>query len=297
MKSGTVCWPNGSRIAIAITVMFETWPDDKWPPYAAQRWQPKPGAKDHQSMTWGQYGGKAGIWRILRILDECSAPATFCANARSVEVYPEATAQVVRSGHDFAAHGYTQDQHLADMTPEQEHATIKHCIEVLEQKTGTRPEGWLSPILAWTEHTDDILAHEKLLWHGDANYTDLPRRIATRHGPLVHIPHSDYTDNRVLWLSPQDYHNVYKDTFDYLYAREPLSLLVMTVHCHFGGRPLMSAMLDKLLRYFAQFPGVWFARHRELARWALEGDADEITNAQRFFRLPSISISPLNDHE
>ena len=45
----------------------------------------------------------------------------------------------------------------------------------------------------------------------------------------------------------------------------------------------MSAMFDKLLRYFAQFPGVWFARHRELARWALEGDADEVTNAQRFF--------------
>jgi hypothetical protein len=76
-----------------------------------------------------------------------------------------------------------------------------------------------------------------------------------------------------------------------------LSLLVMTVHCHFGGRPLMSAMLDKLLRYFAQFPGVWFARHRELAHWALEGYADEITNAQRFFPRGPISNSPLEHHE
>ena len=283
MKSGATAWPNGKRIAVALTVMFETWPDGKWPPYSAQRWQPKPGVIDHQSITFGQYGGKSGIWRILRILNECAVPATFCTSARSVEVYPEAAAQVVRSGHDFAAHGYTQDEHLADMTPEQEHATIKRCIEVLEENTGKRPEGWLSPILAWTAHTDDFLAQEKMLWHGDANYTDLPRRVATRHGPLAHIPHSDYTDNRVLWLSPQDYHSVYKDTFDYLYAREPMSLLVMTVHCHFGGRPLMSAMLDRLLRYFAQFPDVWFARHSELARWALAGDADEITNAQRFF--------------
>jgi hypothetical protein len=45
----------------------------------------------------------------------------------------------------------------------------------------------------------------------------------------------------------------------------------------------MSAQLHKLLRYFSGFPGVWFARHRELAQWALEGDADEISNAQRFF--------------
>ena len=169
------------------------------------------------------------------------------------------------------------------MTPEQEQATIRRCIEVLEKNTGQRPAGWLSPILAWTQHTDDFLAQEKMLWHGDANYLDLPRRIHTNHGPLAHIPHSDYTDNRVLWLSPQDYFNVYRDTFDYLYAREPLSLLVMTVHCHFGGRPLMSAMLDKLLRYFSGHSGVWFARHRELAQWALDGDADEISNAQRFF--------------
>jgi peptidoglycan/xylan/chitin deacetylase (PgdA/CDA1 family) len=283
MKSGLTAWPNGKRIAVALTVMFETWPEGKWPPYSAQRWQPKSGVIDRQSVTWGQYAGKTGIWRILRILAEHGVPATFCTNARSVEVYPEATAQVVRLGHDFAAHGYTQDEHLADMTPEQEHATIKRCIEVLEQNTGQRPQGWLSPILAWTAHTDQFLAQEKMLWHGDANYIDLPCRVHTKHGAIAHIPHSDYTDNRVLWLSPQDYHSVYKDTFDYLYAREPLSLLVMTVHCHFGGRPLMSAMLDKLLRYFAQHTDVWFARHNELAQWALEGDADQITNAQRFF--------------
>lgn len=43
---------------------------------------------------------------------------------------------------------------------------------------------------------------------------------------------------------------------------------------------------------------MWFARHRELARWALEGDADEMTNAQRFFPCSAaISNSPLEHHE
>lgn len=283
MKRGVTSWPDGKRIAIAVTAMFEAWPEGKWPPYSAQRWQPKPGVIDQQSITWGQYGGKAGIWRLIRILDECGVPATFCTNARSVEVFPEAAAQIIRSGHDIAAHGYTQDQHLADMTPEEERATIKRCIDVLERNTGKRPEGWLSPILAWTQYTDEFLAEAKLLWHGDANYLDLPRRVMTKHGAIAHIPHSDYTDNRVLWLSPRQYYDVYKDTFDYLYRREPMSLLVLTVHCHFGGRPLMSAVFDQLLRYFSQFPDVWFARHNELARWAIEGEVDEITNAQRFF--------------
>jgi peptidoglycan/xylan/chitin deacetylase (PgdA/CDA1 family) len=276
-------WPNGSRIAVALSVMLETWPEGQWPHKTPGAFVPRPGVADHQAITWSQYGGKSGVWRILRILEECGVPATFCVNARAAEVYPHATAQIVRSGHDIAAHGYTQDQVLADMKPDEEHATIRRCVDMLEQSTGKRPQGWLSPILAWTEHTDDILAQEKLLWHGDANYTDLPRRVHTRHGPIAHIPHSDYTDNRVMWLSPIDHYNVYKETFDYLYEREPMSLLVLCVHSHFGGRPLMSAMLDKLLRYFAQHSGVWFARHGELARWALDGKTDGVTNAERFF--------------
>ena len=117
--------------------------------------------------------------------------------------------------------------------------------------------------------------------HGDANYTDLPRRIHTPHGPLAHVPHSDYTDNRVLWLSPQDYFNVYKDTFDYLYANEPNSLLNVTVHCHFGGRPLMAAQVDRILKYLRGFPGVWFARHDELAQWVKDNNIAEWTNQER----------------
>lgn len=99
----------------------------------------------------------------------------------------------------------------------------------------------------------------------------------------MHNPHSDYTDNRVVWLSPRQYHDVYRDTLDYLYANEPMSLLVLTVHCHFGGRLLMSAVLSQLLRYFARFPDLWFARHGELAQWTLDRDSDEVTYAQRFF--------------
>jgi len=61
--------------------------------------------------------------------------------------------------------------------------------------------------------------------------------VKTNYGTQVHIPHRDYTDNRVVWLSPRQYYGVYKDTFDYLHANEPMSFEVMTVHCHFGGLP------------------------------------------------------------
>jgi hypothetical protein len=78
----------------------------------------------------------------------------------------------------------------------------------------------------------------------------------------------------VLW-------DVYKETFDYLYLREAPAYLGLTLHCHFGGRPLVCAVFDKILKYFAQFPGVWFASHGEIARWTLEENIKAETHARR----------------
>jgi len=50
----------------------------------------------------------------------------------------------------------------------------------------------------------------------------------------------------------------------------------------FGGRPLISAVLDQMLRYITGHPGVWFARHDELARWINDRKIDEIAYAERF---------------
>jgi hypothetical protein len=42
------------------------------------------------------------------------------------------------------------------------------------------------------------------------------------------------------------------------------------MHCHFGGRPMISAIFEKLFKYMAQFPEVWFASCGEIARWVIE---------------------------
>jgi hypothetical protein len=62
-----------------------------------------------------------------------------------------------------------------------------------------------------------------------------------------------------------------------------MGLLVLVIHCQFGGRPLISAVLQELLQDIARSPDVWFARHEELARWAFAADVDEHTYRSRFF--------------
>jgi hypothetical protein len=119
-------------------------------------------------------------------------------------------------------------------------------------------------------HTANILSEQGFLWHGDYHDTDLPYIVNAAAGRLVALPHSDFTDNRVLRGSPRDFHDVYRDTFDFLHQNEPGSLLNLTLHAHFGARPPLAAMLQQVLGHMRARPDVWFARHDELARCVLE---------------------------
>jgi allantoinase len=276
-------WPHGARIAVAMTCLMENWSGDKGPPFSVQTTGLKPGTHDRAAMTWGTYGSRNGVWRLLKILNEHRVPATFVANAHSMEIAPDAVACMLQSGHEIAAHSYTQDALMAYLSPDEERAIIEKCVGVFKKLTGAPPKGWLSPVLAPTAHTEELIAEAGLLWYGDYNNIDLPFCVKTAKGTIVAFPHTDFADHRVLRGNPRDWFDVYKDTFDYLYANEPMALLNVTVHCHFGGRPLMAAQIERILKYIRGFPDVWLVRHDELAEWVKANNIAEWTNRQRFF--------------
>jgi peptidoglycan-N-acetylglucosamine deacetylase len=283
MNTGTFAWPKGQRIAVAVSVMLEQWSEGKPPPWGVQGTSLKPGTLDRGGISWGTYGGKIGVWRIMNLLNENKVHGTFCVNAKCAEIWPEATRAIVQCGHDIAGHGYLQDHLLAYMTPQEEQESIKKSLAVLEEVSRQRPQGWISPVLAWTDYTSEFLAEEGLAWHGDWLDIDLPRVKATKSGPIAYIPASDFTDSRVARSSPMVLWDVYKETFDYLYLREAPAYLSLTLHCHFGGRPLVCAVFDKILKYMAQFPDVWIATHGEIARWTLDENIAAETHARRLF--------------
>jgi allantoinase len=276
-------WPDGARIAVVVTCLLENWSNGKGPPFSVQTTSLKPGTPDRAAMTWGTYGGRAGVWRLLKILDDNRVPATFAANARSVELNPAAARQIVKSGHEVAAHSWLQDTILAYLSPEEERAVIRKARDTIAAVCGETPKGWLSPVLASTEHTEAIVAEEGFLWYGDYNHVDLPFCVPAGGRTIVALPHSDFADHRVLRGNPRDWYDVYRDTFDYLYQNEPTSFLNVTVHCHFGGRPLIAAQFDRILKYIRGFPDVWIARHDTLAQWTLDNKIAEWTNGARFY--------------
>ena len=278
-----LAWPNGKKIAVAVAVMFETWSDGSAPTYSVQTTHLKPGTVDHGGRAWSTYGGRVGVWRLIRMLDALQIPGTFFTNAKCAEEYPDAVKQIVRSGHDLAAHGYTQDRLLAYMTPEEQDKTIRHSIDLLQSRGGQKITGWNSPVLAFTPETNALLAQARLTWTADVTYADLPIQIPTPHGVIAGVPTSDFADNRVMRASPRDLYDALRSTFDYLVENEPMGLLVLVIHCQFGGRALITSVLQEILKYLARSSATWFARHDELAKYALAAGAHELSYPRRFF--------------
>ena len=119
-KPKSLTWPNGKKVAVSVTVMFETWPDDSAPNYSVQTTHLKKGTVDHAAKAWSTYGGRVGVWRLMRTLERLGIPATFFVNARCTEVYPDAVKQIVKSGFDIAAHSYTQDDLPSYFPPDEQ---------------------------------------------------------------------------------------------------------------------------------------------------------------------------------
>jgi hypothetical protein len=105
--------------------MFEVWSEGKSPSYSPMTTSLKPGTPDLLGISWSQYGGKTGIWRLIRILDEVEIKATVCLNAKAAELYPDAVEQLHHRGHEIAAHSYTQDLIPPYLGPQEEKDVIQ----------------------------------------------------------------------------------------------------------------------------------------------------------------------------
>jgi peptidoglycan/xylan/chitin deacetylase (PgdA/CDA1 family) len=282
MSNGTLTWPKGHRVAVVVSVLLETWTEGKSPSYFPRTTPLAPGSKDSAGINWSRFGGNEGVWRLLRTLKDLGLPATLFCNGRSAEVWPEAVEAFAKAGHDVAGHGYLQDQTFFSMSSDRERETIKKTLDVLEKTAGKRPTGWVTPIYGWSDSTMDHLAEAKLAWCSDALDASVPYQQDTRSGKIVVIPWSDFVDNRALRASPRIYFDVYKEMFDYLYACEPGALINLGIHAHFGGRPLMTAMVRDILEYFRSQPDVWFAQHHEIAKWLVDQGIEDTSYRSRF---------------
>lgn len=91
----------------------------------------------------GLFAGEVGVPRLLDLFDKYGITATFFIPGHSIETFPKEMEMVVQAGHEVGAHGYSHENPL-EMSPEQEEDVMKKSLELIEQLTGKKPNGYVA---------------------------------------------------------------------------------------------------------------------------------------------------------
>ena len=271
MRPAPLKWPNNAKIVVSFFVAFEAF--DKSSQYRRHEGD-KP---DYASLAYGEYGGKAGIWRILDALNSNNVKGTIDTNGRVAEIFPDALKELHAAGHEIVGHGWVNDTPMISLDRQQERGLIKRTLDAIDSVTGKRPVGWVSPGHRINEYTFEHFVEEGIYWTGDLPGPDIPEHRLVKGKPLVIMPRLDYANDLSLLFNAKNparfYFDSFKAAFDRLYAEGEAGspkLIDCLVHAHIGGRPNIIGVFEEAIRYAKSFKDVWFATKGEIAKYYLD---------------------------
>lgn len=97
------------------------------------------------------------VSRLLDMLDEHDARATFFVLGWVAERAPEMVEEIVARGHEIASHGYGHEL-LYELSRDEAREDIKRSVAILEDLSGQRIRGYRAPSFSITDWGADILA-------------------------------------------------------------------------------------------------------------------------------------------
>jgi allantoinase len=270
-------WPGDARIAININLNFEAGgersimdgdgtsesmlTDTGFPAY--------PGKRSQIVESSFEYGTRAGVWRILRILRKFDVKCSVLGVVKSLERNPEALAAFIADGHEIVSHGYRWlDYQSVDEATEREH--IRLAVESIKAMTGKAPVGWMTG--RPSENTRRLLAeHGGFLYDRDTLNDELPYWVEAAGAPYLVIPYSYETnDNRHDhngFGTAEDFARYMIDCFDMLYEEglDRPKIMSIGLHDRLVGRPARAVGLVKFLDHVRRHDRVWFCSGQDIA--------------------------------
>ena len=250
------------------------------------------GARSPSMVSRGEFG-PVGVRRILDLLAEHEAQATFFVPGHTALAFPDATRAIVEAGHEVGHHGWVHENPVG-LDRAQEAHVLRRGIEALREVTGETPVGYRSP--SWDNSPNTV---ELLLEHGfeyessmmGSDFEPYWCRVGDRWSTtepfepgtpveLVELPvawHLDdvplleyfHTSAGLLTSGPRPAGaalEIWRGEFDYLYRHVGRGVLLLTMHPEVIGRGHRQLMLRELLEHFVAHPGVRFRRCRDVVR-------------------------------
>ena len=225
---------------------------------------------DIPNYSWAEYGMRCGMPRLLKCFSERELPASVSLNAGVINPYKKLADAMLDAGWEFIAHGVQQES-MQGTTDEA--SVIHQSISLIEEFTGSRPQGWLSPGLKETVDTPDILKAEGVRYVFEWVLDDLPCWMKTKNGPLISMPYTLELNDSVVYAiekhsSPELCRRL-EDTltlFDRQMKKQP-RVLTLGLHPHLIGVPHRFPYLERMLDLLQSRSDTVFMTGKKIADW------------------------------
>ena len=259
-------WPGGARCAVALSF------DSDHESTTLRLGQTSPG-----KLSQGEYGSRAGVPRIRRLLARNDIRASFFVPAVVAELHPEEQRALADEGHEIGIHGWIHEYN-SQLPREAERELQMRSADTLERICGRRPVGMRTPSWDFSLATLAIAREMGLLYDSSLMADDEPYELLEDGEPtgLVELPVEWIRDDAVYfgmdrastirpYTAPSAVLEIFKAEFDGAWAER--GTFVLTMHPHIIGHHSRIAVLDALIEHIRGRGEVWFATHAELAAW------------------------------
>ncbi len=260
-------WKDGARCAVALSFDADHETNEL-----------RDGGTSIGRMSWGEYGSRVAMPRILAMLQRYEVRATFFVPAVAALLHPDEQRRVVAEGHEIGMHGWIHE--LNSVLPyETERELMLRSADTLEKITGVRPVGLRTPSWDFSPHTLTI-EQEMGLRYDSSLMADVDCYELLLNGAptgIVELPVEWIRDDAVYFimhrfqgLRPQMPPEAVFDLFrrELEAAHEEGGLFQLTMHPHVIGYRSRLWILEELIRLARAMGDVWFATHAEVAAWA-----------------------------
>ncbi|SNS16950.1 Polysaccharide deacetylase [Geodermatophilus pulveris] len=269
---------------------------------AVAGWLGSYGGEDSpDDISRGLFAGEVGVPRILELFRREGLTQTFFWPGHSVETFPEQFDACVAAGHEIGVHGYSHENPIA-MSREQESAVLDRCIDLIGERAGRRPTGYVAPWWEFSPVTNELLlergiTYDHSLMHRDfepyyvrvgdswtkIDYSQpaetwMQPLVRGRETELVEIPANWYLDdlppmmfvktspNSHGFVNPRDIEQMWTDQFDWVYREQDYAAFTMTIHPDVSGRPQVLMALERVIAHIKAHDGVQWVTFDEIAQ-------------------------------
>jgi peptidoglycan-N-acetylglucosamine deacetylase len=261
-------WPGGARCAVALS--FDSDHDTN---------ELRDGGESIGRMSWGQYGARVGVPRILALLKQEDVRATFFVPAVAAKLYPDEQRRVIAEGHEIGLHGWIHE--LNSVLPEPIERDLHfRAADALEEITGRRAVGMRTPSWDFSPATLKIQREMGLVYDSSLMADDDPYELVEAGEPtgIVELPVEWIRDdapyfnmNRFQALRPYTPPPAVLDIFirEFDRAHAEGGLFLLTMHPHVITYRSRIFILEELIRHIKAKGGAWLATHEAVARHCL----------------------------